>query len=116
MDAIDVLDRVERLNDGRDRKGAWQGHLDDDPAHIRVTTRELESVRQIDGGRGGRKLVDLAGDADAPGVAQDPPGIDARRRIVSHEEHADGRQGPARAPDPVQPLTDVVTDLFGDGD
>ena len=115
VDAVDILDGVERANHVPDGYGGRQRHLHDDAADTRVSTGGVEPMGELQGRDAGWQLHELAVHPHTGGVPQDASGIDTRRRIVSDQVHVDARQGPALREDLREVLTHRCPDGIGYG-
>ena len=91
VDPVDVLGRIDRIDDRAQADRRGQRHLDDDAIDRRVG---VEVADRRDHGRLGRfalELDELGVDADLGAAAQDPLEVDGRRRVAPDDDHGQTR-------------------------
>ena len=90
MDAVDVLGRIDRVDDRAQADRRRERHLDDDAVDRRVV---VEVADRRDDRRLGRLALELdepGVDADLGAAAQDPLEVDGRRGVAPDDDDGAG--------------------------
>ena len=85
MDPVDVLGRVDRVDDRSKPDGAREWHLDDDAVDGRVVVQVANRRRDLGLGRLALELDEAAVDPDLGAAPQDPFEVDGRRRVLADD-------------------------------
>ena len=98
VDAVDVLGRVDGVDDRAQPDRRRQRHLDDDAVDARVVVELADRGRRpLRLGRLAFELDEAGVDADLGAASQDPLEIDRRRRVAPDDHDARARAAGRRA-------------------
>ena len=86
VDPVDVLGRIDRVDDRSQPDGAGKRHLDDDAIDGRVVVELADRGRDLGFGRLALELDEAAIDPDLVAAAEDPLEVDRRRRVLADDD------------------------------
>ena len=114
VDAVDVLGRIDRVDDGPQPDRRRERHLDDHPVDRRVLVELADRRGHPCLGRLTLQFHEAGIDADLRAAPQDPLEVDRRGRVFAHDDDAEARWAPARRAECGDVLGDRDADLVGD--
>ena len=115
VDAVDVLGRIDRVDDGAQSDRRRERHLDDDAVDSRVVVELADRGRHARLGRLAFELDEARVDADRLAAAQDPVEVDRRRRVAPDDDDARPGGRPRFAVNAATSSATARPDLRGDG-
>jgi hypothetical protein len=114
VDPVDVLRRVDRVDDGSEPDRRRQRHLDDDPVDERVRVEGCDDLGHAALRRLALDLDEPPTDADQVAALEDLLEVDRRRRLATDDHDREAGRVPDPTPVGLDVLRDRLADLGGD--
>ena len=114
VDAVDVAQRVEVVDDRPERDPGREGHLGDDPGHARVRGELADRRAELRRAAFGRQLDQAVLDAHEPAAVEDLVEVDGGRRVPADDDDRQRGREPALGLERGDVLGDLLPDRRGD--